>query len=183
MSQVSDISKRYAKALFELSESAGTTEAVLSDLQSLAASLDEEGKAFRVLLAPILSDEEKNEFIKMSFSKGLESEEVVDFLHLLVEKERMGYIFEIITAYQEYCDNKNSVVRGTVRTRMKLEDSERAQVEETISKRLGKKALFQYKEDPEVIGGLVAEVGSYLFDGSLESQIRMLNDDLTRSSQ
>ena len=182
MSQISEVSRRYAKALFEISEEAGTTDKVLADLQSIAGALDEEGKAFKVLLAPLLSNEEKNQFIRHAFSKGLQSPEVIDFLYLLVEKERVSSIFEIIFAYQRLCDDKNDVVRGIVRSKAKLEDRDRGEIEDAITKRLGKKTLIQYQEDDAVIGGIKAEVGSYLFDGSIESQIRMLNDDLTRSN-
>ncbi len=70
--------------------------------------------------------------------------------------------------------------RGTVRSTTVLAPEERKRIEETVNRVTHKQPLLTYKEDPALLGGMVAEVGNYTFDDSLASHLRRMNEQLTR---
>jgi F-type H+-transporting ATPase subunit delta len=77
-------------------------------------------------------------------------------------------------------DESRDVARGDVVSASTLFPDERQKLEATISRYTGKKAVLEYHEDKKLLGGLVARVGSYTFDDSLDTQLRMMNDALTK---
>ena len=62
-----------------------------------------------------------------------------------------------------------------------LAPEERKQIETLVSRATKKQVILSYKEDPSLVGGLVAEVGSFTFDDSLISHLKRINEQLTRS--
>jgi uncharacterized protein YbcI len=55
-------------------------------------------------------------------------------------------------------------------------------IKEKLEKLTGKKVVLEYHEDKSLIGGLVAQVGSFSFDDSLETQLRLMREDLKRKA-
>lgn len=103
-----------------------------------------------------------------------------NFVFLLARKQRLGIFNDVVTAYQALADEKHGVVRGTVRSTTVLAPDERKRIEQTVNRVTKKNSILTYKEDPLLLGGLVAEVGSYTFDDSLASHLRRMNEQLTR---
>jgi F-type H+-transporting ATPase subunit delta len=108
------------------------------------------------------------------------SKETYEFVMLLVRKDRFPIFKDVVHAYQAQADSANNVCRGVVRSTVGLTPEERQRVEATVEKVLNKKVIMTYKVDPSVIGGLVAQVGSYTFDDSLSSHLRRMNEELKR---
>ena len=97
-------------------------------------------------------------------------------------KGRVELLPEIALAYEARSDEANGVTRGEVRSSTVLTSEERARIESKVSEVTKKKVILTYKEDPEVIGGLIAEVGGYRFDDTLRSHLKRLKDDINRSA-
>jgi F-type H+-transporting ATPase subunit delta len=104
---------------------------------------------------------------------------VKNFVFLLARKQRLDVFGDIVAVYQILADQKHGVVRGTVRSTTVLAPEERKRIEETVNRVTRKQSLLTYKEDSQLLGGMVAEVGSYTFDDSLASHLRRMNEQLT----
>jgi len=72
------------------------------------------------------------------------------------------------------------VTRGTVKSASVLPPESRSRIEKRVSEVTGKKVILTYTQDATVIGGLIAEVGGYLFDDTLKSHLQRIKDDLNR---
>jgi len=178
----SQAASRYAKALHQVSVENNSGPKVLDALRALGKAVQSLGHEFYEISSPVVPQPEKQKV----FVEGLKGQnlpdEVLNLVGLLVEKKRLTLLPEIVAAYQDYSDELNQVSRGTVESTTSLGPDERTRIEELISKVTKKKAILEYKLTPELIGGLIARVGGYTFDDSLDTQLTLLSEHLKRRS-
>jgi F-type H+-transporting ATPase subunit delta len=173
------LAKRYAKALFELAVDHRVQDQVLSDLRALVPVF-QQAEVMEFANSPLIAADVKMAAIKAATDqKGL-SKDVFQFLQLLAGKNRLGIYEQVVEAYQAELDAAHNVSRGVVRSATALGPSERQQLEQSIERVLAMKVILNYKVDPSVIGGLVAQVGSYTFDDSVASHLKRLSEELNR---
>ena len=115
-----------------------------------------------------------------AMQKSAASEGVKSLLILLAKKNRFSEWKNVVNAFQAKTDEAHGVVRGVVRSASPLVPENRQKLEARVAQVTGKKVILEYKQDPTLLGGMVAEVGSLTFDDSLETQLRLLNEDLKR---
>lgn len=176
----SEISARYAKALFDFATEGGNQDKVFFDLRALADLMDQDSQIKEFLVSPLVKSDNKSTAFKEALKDAQVSDEVVNFVLLLAAKDRLALFQEVVAAYQFLSDEAHGVARGTVRSTTVLNPDQRKEIEEIVAKVIGKQVIMTYKEDPSVIGGLIAEVGSYTFDDTITSHLRRLKEDLTR---
>ena len=104
-----------------------------------------------------------------------------NFMLLLGMKNRLSLFADIVTSYQSIADEAHGVTRGVVRSATVLAPDERKRIEELVGRATKKQVILTYKEDPSLLGGLIAEVGSFTFDDSLSSHLTRINEQLNRS--
>ncbi len=178
----SEVASRYAKALFMLSKEAGSQNEIYSQLQFLADAMEKDPEIMTFLTSPLVTNENKESVFKNGLN-GKFSGETKSFLLLLAKKGRVELIPEIVLAFQSLIDDANGITRGTVKSPVPLSQEEQKRIEDTVSRYTGKKVILSYEENKDIIGGLVAEVGSYTFDDSLTSHLTRLNEELNRRAQ
>ncbi len=182
MKTFSELSSRYATALFEITEEMNSTEKVLNDLRSLAKAFDKNPEITPFLTAQGISKETKSKAFREAMQINSVASELKSFLYLLADKGRLGLFGEIVEAFQSLTDGIHGVTRGTVRSAKALDEDEQQRIEEIVSKKTGKKVILSYEVDPSILGGLIAEVGGYRFDDTLKSHLARLKDELKRSA-
>lgn len=176
----SEVAKRYAKALFEAL--GGTkTEQALKDLRQAQTILSQE-KLNDLLSSPVLSRKEKVLVVEQSIASMNLGTEVQNLLKLLATKDRIASLDGVVSCFETISDEKNNVLRGVVSSSEKLSEADKAEIEGAISKFTGNQLLLEYKEDPKLVGGVLAKVGSYTFDGTLETQLTKLKEQVTRAN-
>jgi F-type H+-transporting ATPase subunit delta len=178
--KASGIGQRYAKAIFELALDNRTQEKVFSDLRELDRLFKADKEVHEFLVSPMISAEQRIKVLEAAITNKNVSREVMDLLLLLAKKGRFAVFTEVVHAFQSEIDASNGVSRGTVRSATALGQPERQRLEQTVERVIKKKVILTYKVDPSVIGGLVAQVGSYTFDDSISSHLRRMNEELKR---
>lgn len=171
---------RYAKSIFELARDAKNDQKVLDQLRALDTSFQKDADVLEFLASPLIKLEDRKRSIETALKGANALPEVQQLLVLLVDKGRISIYSQVVEAFQQLIDDANGVVRGTVRSAAALSPAERQQIEATVEKVLNKKVIMTYKVDPTVIGGLIAQAGSYTFDDSIQSHLQRLNDELKR---
>lgn len=176
----SELAKRYAKALFELAIDNRTQEKVFADLRALDQVFTADKDTMAFLTSPLIKATQKETVLKTAIdNKGL-SKEVHELMLLLARNDRFAVLPELVSAFEKEIDTANNVTRGVVRSATTLGQDERSRIEKTVEEFLKKKVIMTYKVDPTVIGGLVAQVGSYTFDDSIQSHLKKMNEELKR---
>lgn len=176
----SEVSRRYAKALYDLSANKGSGERVYSELMALNDAFNKDKDSHDFILSPVVFSEKKLRAIT-AVTNGF-TEEVKNLVLLLVEKKRIEFFSEIVASYREISDASLGKTRGVVRSASKLNDDEKRKLEVKINKAINKEVILTFEEDKNLLGGLVAQVGGWTFNDTLESHLTRISEDLHRRS-
>lgn len=173
----SRIAAKYAKALYDVSEK---HESVLNELRAISKLLNSDAETKSFFTSEIISETVKAEVITKSFSeKGL-SPVVLQTIKLMAEKGRIALFAEVLEAFQALADKEHGVVRGEVKSATPLDPEARKRIEAAVAKVTHKKVILTFAEDTKLVGGVIAKVGGWTFEDTLESHITRLREDLNR---
>jgi len=177
---VNDVARVYAGSLFDIAEERKTLETTEEELKVLSEIFAEEDDFRNYLSAPGISIESKKEFINKIFAGKL-SETTVNFLNLLIDKNRQAVIGEIYEAFIELSDIANNRQRVTVVTQSSLDDSLREKIKSDISRKTGKEILLREEVDESIFGGIIIKIGDLVIDGSLSKGLQNIRRNLLNS--
>ncbi|MBN2644526.1 MAG: ATP synthase F1 subunit delta [Desulfuromonadaceae bacterium] len=176
----SAISKRYAQALVELATEQNLVEQYGKELEEVSAVLAREDVLRLLLESPTLAVEKKSAIMadvagKMELSEGMKK-----FVGLLTAKDRLQYISQICANYSAFADEISGIVRATVTSATKLTKAQSDMIKESLEAQTGKTVDLKTHVSAALIGGLKAEVGGKVFDGSIKTQLQRIEDTLKK---
>jgi len=178
--KTNEVSRRYAKSLFDLSSETNNVEKTLTELRELSKSYQDKTVS-DFMSSLVVADKYKFNAIE-ALTKSMDfSETTRNFLMTLATKGRLSCIPEIAAAFETCADEKNEIVRGTVKSKQVLSPDEKAEIEKSIQQVVKKKVILTYTEEENIIGGIEAQVGGYTFDDSLLTHLNRLKEELKRS--
>ncbi|MCB0419440.1 MAG: ATP synthase F1 subunit delta [Bdellovibrionales bacterium] len=177
---VSEVATRYAVALHSLAKEKGIEEKTLQELRALGDLFNKDKDIYDFIHSPLIVAASREAALKAALDGNGVSEDVSNFILMLARKNRIAAFEGILEAYQNQVDIENGVTRGIVRSVSVLSPEERVAIEKKISDVTGKRVILNYTEEPNLIGGLIAQVGSYTFDDTLTTHLSRLKEDLNR---
>lgn len=172
---------RYAKALFDVA---------LQEKADLA-KIDQDVKAVAELLAgnSELSLAAERAGIPDAARQGL-MEKISDMLGvaapvkklvvLLTNKRKLNLLPDLAASYGERLLAHQNVVRADVTSATALSPEKTKALEESLSKATGKKVEITASVDPSLLGGVVARIGSTVYDGSVRTQLAQMRQELVK---
>ena len=176
----SALTRRYAKALVELAVEQQAVDRYGEELATVNAVLAREGLLRQLLESPTLALEKKAAMLT-DLAAALElSPRMSDFLGLVLSKGRIGYLPQIEDAYRSLADELSGVLRARITAAAELDDAQQQAIGASLEKQTGKKVALNVKVDPQLIGGVQAEIGGRLFDGSVRTQLQRIEESLTK---
>jgi F-type H+-transporting ATPase subunit delta len=105
---------------------------------------------------------------------------VGNFLMLLVDKNRVAFLGQIVQAYERLADEFSGVIRPVIRTAFPLEASQVAAIQGALEKASGKKVVPQVAVDQSLLGGVVTQIGDIAYDNSVKTQLKRIQDILQK---
>jgi F-type H+-transporting ATPase subunit delta len=176
------VAKSYAKALFELARERNQVDAVSKELAAIAAVMAEQPAMVEFLSRPwVAPTAKRGAAAEMATQLGL-SPLTRDFLALIAARNRADYLSAIAAAYRALDDEAQGRVRVKLRTAHALTEGERERLSARLSRTFGGKTLvIDERVDSGLLGGFVAEVGSMILDGSIDTQLERMRERLARA--
>jgi len=172
------LSRRYAKALLEIGISQNTFDALGKELERAADTLRASPELRNALENPIFSIE-KRKLIMDELSRRLAlSKTVRNFIMLLLDKGRIARLPDISRVYRGLVDEHAGRVRATVVSARPLDPMLETRLKTALEKQSGKVVIFEKREDPSILGGLITQLGDTLYDGSVRTQLQELREEL-----
>jgi F-type H+-transporting ATPase subunit delta len=107
---------------------------------------------------------------------------VAKLLMLLAERDRFTLLPDMVAVYRERLLEYQQIVRAEVTTATPLPPERAAELEQRLSRATGRRVTMETRVDPSIIGGLVARIGSTVYDGSVSTQLEKLKDALVERS-
>jgi F-type H+-transporting ATPase subunit delta len=173
---ISNISKRYARAFFEIANEEKQIESYFNELNQFASVISGNKSLNDFLANPIFDQVSKKGVVDNIIAKMKLSKMSVSFLRLLVDKKRIDILEDIVTCYRQFMDEALKKVRVNVKTAFPLSDEMRSFISANLEKTLGKKVEMTVEEDSTLLGGVVIGVGDTLYDGSIKNQLNNMRN-------
>ena len=174
------IARRYAKALFGLAIEQDRLEAWSDALAALQAAVDRSPDLGEVLSNPVYSKEQRREIVKRLASALKLDGAPASLLSLLADRNRLGHLDGIVRSFRELADEKLGRVRAQVTTAVALGASDEKALAEKLARATRTRIIVERAVDPALLGGVVARVGSVVYDGSIRTQLEALRRELKR---
>ena len=173
------IARRWARAFIDLADEADKIDPMGEELQkALDAVQTGEGQALQVLSNPIFTHDERRNVLDRILGEIKLQGPTANMLRLLLDKGRFAELPAIVELYTDLADERAGRERVVVETAQPLTPQLEAEVRAMLEKVTGKTILLDARVRPELIGGLVARVGSKVYDASVKSRLHTLKNRL-----
>jgi len=173
---ISNISKRYARAFFEIAKEEKQIELYYNELNQFASVISQNKSLKDFLANPVFEQAAKKGVVEGVIAKLKLSGMTVSFLRLLVDKKRIDILEDIVVCYCQLMDEALKKVRVNVKTAFALSDELRSLISANLEKALGKTVDMTVEQDPTLLGGVVIGVGDTLYDGSIKNQLNNMRN-------
>lgn len=170
----------YAKSLFELAEAKGGRAAVedcLSELEDILELARSNPKFGELLSSRALPSASRSASLDRIF-KGRVSDLTYKFLQVVNNKDRLAYLPPIAGAFDSIAQAKFGRVEVDVFTVEPLPADQVSRLRDQLSSKLGKEVILHPYVDGNMIGGVKFRIGDQLIDGSIETKLRSMRDQL-----
>jgi F-type H+-transporting ATPase subunit delta len=173
---------RYARALFDvaLREKLDLVE-VDRHLAAFAELFNRHDALAKVLLNPAVPAPRKRSAVAELTKLSPMPSTVRKLLVLLAERDRLAILPDVVAAYRARLLDYQNVVRAEVITAAPLTDGRVKDIERALAAATGRRVELATRVDPTIVGGLVARVGSTVYDGSLTTQLEKMRQRLAES--
>jgi F-type H+-transporting ATPase subunit delta len=175
-----EIARVYATALFEAAKDRGKLDVIREQLGQFADALTENRELQLFFFSPYFSSAEKEDGLRRAIANG--EPELVNFLELLIEKHRMPVLFRIRRQYDSLWDKENKRLGVTVTSAVELDPSITDRIGREIEQQTGNTVELQSRVDPELLGGLVVQVGNMVLDTSIRNRLEKLRKSVAQAA-
>ena len=169
--------KRYARALMDVLYPDGAA-AGLQQLQGFAALLQDQPNARQFLQNPTMAGDRRNRLLKEVSNALVFDRRVANFVNILTDRNRLPILEEIIGEYQKLLDERLGIVRARVTAALSLDPSQQRELMGKLEQITGKQVRMEVVVDPSLIGGVIAQLGSTIYDGSVRQQLQAFKSHL-----
>jgi F-type H+-transporting ATPase subunit delta len=175
-----EIAEVYARSLFEVAQEHDALDRIHEELDQFADELGGNHDLQVFFFSPHFSSQEKKDAV----GKLLEDadERFARFLEVLAERHRMPAIFRIRRQLDELWAKENKLLEVTVTSAVDLDEDVVKDIGDKIADQTGKRIDLSSKVDPEVLGGLVVQVGNMVLDASVRNRLESLRKNVTKAA-
>jgi len=171
-------SKSYAIALYELSKENSELEKVSENMKSLNELLVVSLDFKEAILNPTVSKEDKQKVISLIAEKNSFSETLKKFLSFIAIKNRLFFLGKIIESFLNIVSKNKGELKAKLISSKKLSEAEQLQVQNELSKDFKSHLNIDYKYDPDLIAGLIIQIGSVMVDTSIKTKLKKLEKNM-----
>jgi len=173
------IAQRYAKALFALAKTGPIQEEWEGQLKQLAGLLETEEGLRKMLLHPAVEVSKKQEVLNQLTAQLDAAEPVKRILSLLVQRNRLQAFPVMVEAFSQLVDRAQGRQPILVQTAYPLSDHDAKRLQEQMEKIFKKRIELDREVKPNLVGGVVFQLGSLRYDGSIRGQLARLRTAAT----
>ena len=166
--------RRYARALFDVVSKSGDVDAALTELKALGAAIGGHADLQRALTSPGVPLGVKQNVMRELLALQPVSRVVARLLTLIVENDDVNEMEAIVEAFEQRVLDMHQVVRAEITSAVPLTDDKVQAIEASLAAAAGARVVITPKVDPAILGGVVAKVGSRVYDGSIARHLERI---------
>ena len=172
------VARRYATALADVAIERREERQVQSELDQWAEMLESNPQLKEVFANPTIIHDHKRKVLEDLIARTRVRDTTASFLRVLLKNERLPQLRDIAARFSFVLDERAGVLAGNVTTARPIPEELKKSLHETLSAATGRTVQLSFSTDEKIIGGMVARIGSTVFDGSVESHLERLAEGL-----
>jgi len=166
--------------LFEVAKEKGKLDAIRDQLAQFADAVEGNRELQVFFFSPYFSSAEKIDGVKRAIVGA--DPEFLNFLALLIEKQRMPEIFRIRRQFEELWKHENRRIDVTVTSAVELDKAVVDKIGEEIERQTGQEVDLASRVDEEILGGVVLQVGNMVLDASIRNRLEKLRKSVASAA-
>ena len=175
------IAKKYANALILSAIEKNIEDKVYTDIVFVFETIKTNNELSSFLYNPVVTFNDKKEVITRLFSVHTDKISL-DFILLLVEKGRLNVLEELISQYLELNNKHKNIIKPQIISAVELNQDQKEKVIHKLQMKLSKTIIPEYIIKPEIIGGLIVEIGDKTIDCSIQTKFENMKKRLTKGN-
>lgn len=177
------VCKRYANALADLAVQEKSIEKVEADMSALASLLASDAALLAMVRSPRLTHEQKNALVT-EMAKSLKLTKLTtNFLNVLVKNRRLNALDGVAKAFAQEVKKRRGIVDVRVETAVALSAKQSKDLAKQVADSLKHDITLQEVVNPEIMGGMILTIGSYMIDDSVRRKLERLGAVLIGGTQ
>lgn len=169
------LDRRYALALYEVAEEKGKVQEYLQDLREICDLIDNNKDFYEVVKHPQISTRQKKRTF-INIFKGNIDEELLSFLLILIEKDRILFLREKLKEMEKIDLERRDTYRGVVKTTEPLSEDQYNKLLAKLEKKYNKHIILEQVIDPKILGGIYVRVNNEVMDGTVKLRLEELKN-------
>ena len=175
-----EIATVYSRSLFEVAQEHDALDEIHDQLGEFADALDGNRELQVFFFSPYFSSQEKMEGIGKVVEGG--NEYFVRFLEVLAERHRLPAIFRIRRAFDALWAEENKLLPVRITSAVELDEGTAKSIGERIEEQTGQRIELTQTVDPNVVAGLVIQVGNMVLDSSVRGRLEQLRKTVAKAA-
>jgi len=172
------LGRRYGSALLELAKSSNKIEVYLTELIRLQDLLKSSADLRFLLTDPAFDGGVRKKVLESIAAKLSFDPQLLNFVKILIDRERIGYFDDVVRSYQEMADE----VLGRVRVQVQIAEDLSPGIQEELQKKLTaytqKQVILEKQIKPELLGGILLKIKDQVLDGSIQSSLYRMKEKM-----
>ena len=176
------IARRYAAALFDVTKHNNTLDAAQAGLASFAALVSGSPELATVFGSSAVPAAKKRSVAEALVGPLNVPPEIQRLITALGDRDRLGLIADVASAFDARVRQEKHILHADVTTAVPLSEDRKAALASALGKALGGTVTIEPHVDPSIVGGVIAKVGSLVFDGSVTRQLELMKTALIKEN-
>lgn len=170
------IAGRYASAVFDLAQEAGTIAWLEADIAALDAALHDSADLRDLIGSPLYGRDDQGRAVSAIAARMNLQPVLANTLSLLAAKRRLFVLPYLLGALTDRIAEAKGEVTAQVTAATPLSAEQADRLASALSKSVGKTVKLNTAVDEALIGGIIVKVGSKMIDTSVASKLASLQN-------
>lgn len=175
---VETIARRYGTALADVVLKTGETDTVKAELKVWEEMMSSNADLQSAFANPSIAYIDKEKVLESLLSRVKPSRTTANFLRVLLKNNRLMGLAEINDRFASILEERRGFIAAHVTAARELTDEQKNELKSNLEKLTGKSVHMDFEINNDIIGGVVARIGSTVYDGSVKTQLENLKQEL-----
>lgn len=172
------VARRYASALADVIIERGEEALVQEELAAWEGMMLENSPLLEAFSNPTVPYEQKGKLLNELITRSRVLPTTANFLRTLLRNQRLAELPQVNAKLAQVLDERAGVISAQVTSARPVSEGSKALLEEKLAQMTGKRIRLTFDTDESLLGGIVARIGSTIYDGSVRNQLRRLGEEL-----
>lgn len=172
------VARRYASALADVVTERGEAAEVRDELAGWDKMLSENSALLEAFSNPTVAYQQKEKVLSELITRTKVRQTTANFLRVLLKNQRLAELPQVNAKFAQVLDDRSGVVSAQVTSARPVSAGTKASLEAKLAQVTGKKIRLSFATDESLLAGIVTQIGSTIYDGSVRNQLERLGEEL-----